>query len=167
MTAAPHGPAVAGPVHRAPRPVRPPVRARPGWVLAAVYGGGVTLPALWWADTPSVVGVGGWLTGAGRITGLLAGYACAVLLALMARVRAGAVLPLALPCARLVVVGESVLAVGPGGAGFPADHGEGGGRAQRGPRRTAARQVDAVPGATYTSEGYLSSLQSALDNSGA
>jgi ferredoxin-NADP reductase/DMSO/TMAO reductase YedYZ heme-binding membrane subunit len=41
---------------------------------------------LWWADTASVVGPAGWLTGAGRITGLLAGYACAVLLGLMSRV---------------------------------------------------------------------------------
>ncbi|MBO8191227.1 ferredoxin reductase family protein [Streptomyces oryzae] len=41
---------------------------------------------MWWADTASVVGPAGWLTGAGRITGLLAGYACAVLLALMARI---------------------------------------------------------------------------------
>lgn len=42
--------------------------------------------ALWWADTGSVVGAAGWLTGAGRIAGLLCGYACAVLVALMARV---------------------------------------------------------------------------------
>lgn len=33
-----------------------------------------------------MVGFGGWLTGAGRITGLLAGYAVVVLLALMARI---------------------------------------------------------------------------------
>ena len=51
-----------------------------------IYGGAVAVLALWWHHTPSVVGLDGWLTGAGRITGLLAGYACAVLLALMARV---------------------------------------------------------------------------------
>jgi predicted ferric reductase len=43
---------------------------------------------LWWRDNTSVVGLGGWLTGAGRITGLLAGYAVVVLLALMARIPA-------------------------------------------------------------------------------
>ncbi|MFG3280731.1 ferric reductase-like transmembrane domain-containing protein [Streptomyces sp. NPDC048111] len=53
------------------------------WVIGA---GAVGVLALWWSDTSSVVGPAGWLTGAGRITGLLAGYACAVLLALMARV---------------------------------------------------------------------------------
>jgi predicted ferric reductase len=42
--------------------------------------------ALWWAETGSVVGAAGWLTGAGRIAGLLCGYACAVLVGLMARV---------------------------------------------------------------------------------
>ncbi|AGP61024.1 ferric reductase [Streptomyces rapamycinicus NRRL 5491] len=51
-----------------------------------VWGGAATVLALWWNDTPSVVGAAGWLTGAGRITGLLAGYACAILLLLMARV---------------------------------------------------------------------------------
>jgi len=43
---------------------------------------------LWWANTPAVAGLDGWLTGAGRITGLLAGYAIAVLLMLMARIPA-------------------------------------------------------------------------------
>ncbi|MCX5150787.1 ferredoxin reductase family protein [Streptomyces sp. NBC_00320] len=52
----------------------------------AIWAGAAGVLALWWSDTTSVVGPAGWLTGAGRITGLLAGYACAVLLALMARV---------------------------------------------------------------------------------
>ncbi|MCX5317693.1 ferredoxin reductase family protein [Streptomyces sp. NBC_00154] len=51
-----------------------------------IWAGAAGVLALWWSDTTSVVGPAGWLTGAGRITGLLAGYACAVLLALMARV---------------------------------------------------------------------------------
>ncbi|MFF1357869.1 ferric reductase-like transmembrane domain-containing protein [Streptomyces sp. NPDC058297] len=51
-----------------------------------IWAGAAGVLALWWSDTNSVVGPAGWLTGAGRITGLLAGYACAVLLALMARV---------------------------------------------------------------------------------
>jgi Ferric reductase like transmembrane component len=44
--------------------------------------------ALWWRDTPFVIGLGGWLTNVGRITGLLAGYLVVVLLALMARIPA-------------------------------------------------------------------------------
>ncbi|WP_326843723.1 ferric reductase-like transmembrane domain-containing protein [Streptomyces sp. NBC_01558] len=64
-------------------------RPRRGWVpfLAplAIWAGAAGVLALWWSDTTSVVGPAGWLTGAGRITGLLAGYGCAVLLALMAR----------------------------------------------------------------------------------
>jgi predicted ferric reductase len=55
-------------------------------VLALVWAGAAAVVALWWADTGSVVGAAGWLTGAGRIAGLLCGYACAVLVGLMARV---------------------------------------------------------------------------------
>ena len=40
---------------------------------------------LWWHGTPSIHGLGDWLTNAGRITGLLAGYGVVVLVALMAR----------------------------------------------------------------------------------
>lgn len=50
-----------------------------------IAAGAAAVLALWWRDTPSVFGVGDWLTNAGRITGLLAGYAVVVLLALMAR----------------------------------------------------------------------------------
>ncbi|WP_406069040.1 ferredoxin reductase family protein [Streptomyces sp. NBC_01020] len=52
----------------------------------AIWAGAAGVLALWWTNTTSVVGVAGWLTDAGRITGLLAGYSCAVLVALMARV---------------------------------------------------------------------------------
>lgn len=51
-----------------------------------IWAGAAGVLVLWWSDTTSVIGPAGWLTGAGRITGLLAGYACAVLLALMARI---------------------------------------------------------------------------------
>ncbi|MET8402939.1 ferredoxin reductase family protein [Streptomyces sp900116325] len=67
-------------------------RGRPRRSLApflaqlAIWSGAAGVLALWWSDTTAVVGPAGWLTGAGRITGLLAGYACAVLLALMARI---------------------------------------------------------------------------------
>jgi ferredoxin-NADP reductase len=47
-------------------------------------GAGATL-ALWWFGTPTIHGLGDWLTNAGRITGLLAGYGVLVLVALMAR----------------------------------------------------------------------------------
>ncbi|MBO3753117.1 ferredoxin reductase family protein [Streptosporangiaceae bacterium NEAU-GS5] len=65
-----------------------PARVRRGPALAVIALGAAAVVALWWRDTPHVVGPGGWLTGAGRITGLLAGYGLAVLLALMARVPA-------------------------------------------------------------------------------
>lgn len=67
--------------HRRPRRSVVPFLA-PLLIWAGVAG----VLALWWSDTTSVVGPAAWLTGAGRITGLLAAYACAVLLALMARV---------------------------------------------------------------------------------
>jgi predicted ferric reductase len=68
-------------------PVPPvPRRSPAGPVLALLWAGAAAVVALWWADTGSVVGAAGWLTGAGRIAGLLCGYACAVLVGLMARV---------------------------------------------------------------------------------
>ncbi|MFE3883040.1 ferric reductase-like transmembrane domain-containing protein [Streptomyces lydicus] len=66
----------------------PPRRLPPAAPLLAqgvIWAGAAGVLALWWTGTASVVGPAGWLTGAGRITGLLAGYACAVLVALMAR----------------------------------------------------------------------------------
>ncbi|MER6785781.1 ferric reductase-like transmembrane domain-containing protein [Streptomyces sp. NPDC000658] len=63
-----------------------PGRSPAGPVLAVLWGGAAAVVALWWHDTGSVVGAAGVLTGAGRIAGLLCGYACAVLVALMARV---------------------------------------------------------------------------------
>ncbi|MFE9332380.1 ferric reductase-like transmembrane domain-containing protein [Streptomyces sp. NPDC006925] len=67
-----------------------PLPGRDTWavLLTSVAGwlGAAGVVALWWADTGSVVGAAGWLTGAGRLTGLLAGYLCAVLVVLMARI---------------------------------------------------------------------------------
>jgi len=72
---------------RAAPAVAPPARRSPaGAVLALLWAGAAAVLALWWADTGSVVGAAGRLTGAGRIAGLLCGYACAVLVGLMARV---------------------------------------------------------------------------------
>ena len=59
--------------------------ARPNAVLAVIGAGAVATLALWWHGTPSIHGFGDWLTNAGRITGLLAGYGIVVLVALMAR----------------------------------------------------------------------------------
>ncbi|GED88038.1 ferric reductase-like transmembrane domain-containing protein [Streptomyces sp. 6-11-2] len=70
----------APPVPLAPR------RSPAGAVLALLWSGAAAVVLLWWFDTASVVGAAGWLTGAGRIAGLLCGYACAVLVGLMARV---------------------------------------------------------------------------------
>ncbi|WP_329298675.1 ferredoxin reductase family protein [Streptomyces sp. NBC_00659] len=72
-----------------PRTTRGGGRPRPspaGPLLALLWAGAAAVLALWWTDTRSVVGLAGWLTDAGRIAGLLCGYGCAVLVALMARV---------------------------------------------------------------------------------
>jgi predicted ferric reductase len=68
-----------------PRPRPAPGRAHPQAVLALIIAGAVACIALWWTNTPSLSGLGDWLTNAGRITGLLAGYGVVVLVALMAR----------------------------------------------------------------------------------
>src|ERR1700759_64882 len=60
-------------------------RAAPTLVVLAITGGLLAVLALWWSDTPSVHGLGDYLTGAGRILGLIAGYGVVVLVALMAR----------------------------------------------------------------------------------
>jgi predicted ferric reductase len=59
----------------------------PAVVAMIAIGAGAVL-LLWVHDTVYVHGFGDWLTNAGRITGLLAGYAIVVLLALMARIPA-------------------------------------------------------------------------------
>jgi predicted ferric reductase len=61
-------------------------RLRPTWALVLIWAGAAAVLGLWWHDTPSLSGLGDWLTGAGRITGLLAGYGVVVLVALMARI---------------------------------------------------------------------------------
>src|SRR3954465_13595092 len=76
-------------VERADTRVRtapPSAGARPGAVLAVIGAGAFACVLLWWQNTPSISGLGDWLTNAGRITGLLAGYAVVVLVALMARI---------------------------------------------------------------------------------
>jgi len=68
------------------RPRRRELAARPGVVVTAIAAGGVAVLWLWWHDQPADLSdLGGWLTAAGRITGLLAGYAVPVQLLLMSR----------------------------------------------------------------------------------
>ncbi|WP_327687227.1 ferredoxin reductase family protein [Streptomyces sp. NBC_00467] len=73
--------------HAPPRPWRP-WRSPTTGLLILIHAGAAAVLGLWWQNTETVTGLDGWLTNVGRITGLLAGYACAVLLALMARVPA-------------------------------------------------------------------------------
>ncbi len=70
--------------HRAARPAHRRDPALP--LLVAAWAGGLAVLGLWWQDTNAVIGTAGWLIGAGRIAGLLCGYVCALLVALMARV---------------------------------------------------------------------------------
>src|ERR1700744_3917928 len=67
-------------------PAAPAARARPEAVLAVIGAGAAAVLALWWHGTPTLHGYGDWLTNAGRITGLEAGYGVIVLIALMARI---------------------------------------------------------------------------------
>jgi ferredoxin-NADP reductase/DMSO/TMAO reductase YedYZ heme-binding membrane subunit len=80
----------AEPAHRRaaePAPTQELARAAlPQLVPALIAAGALAVLALWWRDTYAVTGADQWLTGAGRITGLLAGYAAPVLLLLMARI---------------------------------------------------------------------------------
>jgi predicted ferric reductase len=71
---------------RGPQAAPSPVSLAPEAALALIAAGALAVLLLWWQDTVFIYGLGSWLTNAGRITGLLAGYAVLVLLALMARV---------------------------------------------------------------------------------
>ncbi|MFG1920984.1 ferric reductase-like transmembrane domain-containing protein [Cryptosporangium sp. NPDC048952] len=73
---------------RAPAGRAPALRVGPTPVLVGIGLGGVAVLALWWTNTTTIVGLGDYLTNAGRITGLLAGYGAIILLGLMARVPA-------------------------------------------------------------------------------
>lgn len=77
---------MAIPAHRPTSRARPPVETVPVLALAAAGLGAAAVLVLWWHDTGSVQGAADWITGAGRITGLLAGYLTPLLLLLMARI---------------------------------------------------------------------------------
>jgi predicted ferric reductase len=74
------------PVRRQPGPLLSADRSAAAWVLGLIALGALAVVGLWWQDTQFIYGWGDWLTNAGRVTGLLAGYAIVVLLALMARI---------------------------------------------------------------------------------
>ncbi|MFF2956599.1 ferric reductase-like transmembrane domain-containing protein [Kitasatospora sp. NPDC057965] len=81
---------IAPPRPRRPRPghraaPRRPRAAAPAAVLGLLAAGAAGAVALWWTGTTAVTGVAGWATAAGRVSGLLAGYAAPVLLLLVAR----------------------------------------------------------------------------------
>ena len=80
--------ATAPPRRPLPAATPPRLTIAPEIALAGIAVGAVAVLGLWWQDTEFVYGLGSWLTNAGRITGLLCGYAVVVLLALMARVPA-------------------------------------------------------------------------------
>lgn len=54
-------------------------------LLFTVVLGAVAVLGLWWHDTTMLPGLGEWVTAAGRVTGLLGGYAIVVALLLMCR----------------------------------------------------------------------------------
>src|SRR4051794_3200814 len=71
----------AGIPKTAASPPPPPSRAHPSAVLALITAGAAATVALWFHDTTSIHGWGEWLTNAGRVPGLLAGYGVVVLVA--------------------------------------------------------------------------------------
>ncbi|MGX7678407.1 ferredoxin reductase family protein [Jatrophihabitans sp. DSM 45814] len=81
---------VTAPTRATPASTRaaPPPHVAPEVALTLIAVGAAAVTFLWWHDTFAIHGLGDWLTNAGRLTGLWAGYAIVVLLALMARVPA-------------------------------------------------------------------------------
>jgi hypothetical protein len=81
-------------------------------VLALIAAGALAAISLWWQETPPIHGLGDWLTNAGRITGLAAGYGVVVLVALMARLppEVMPVLSASKLSQRLAYVGQKLLA---------------------------------------------------------
>ncbi|GLW12571.1 ferric reductase [Microtetraspora sp. NBRC 13810] len=84
-----HAAAAAG-RRRRDEPRRTPARAQanPRLVLAAVHAGAALATTGCWTGLGSLAGPADWFGWTGRLTGLLAGYACAVLLVLVARIPA-------------------------------------------------------------------------------
>ena len=61
------------------------MRVGPVPVLVVIGLGALGVLVLWWSNALAVSGFADWVTNAGRILGLLAGYGVVVLVALMAR----------------------------------------------------------------------------------
>ncbi|MET7765482.1 ferredoxin reductase family protein [Streptomyces sp. NPDC005393] len=69
------------------RQIRP--RRSPAVPLVVLsWAGAAAVLSLWWQNTPNVEGTTQWLTGAGRLSGLLGGYVLALVVLQMARVPA-------------------------------------------------------------------------------
>ncbi|MGR3933117.1 ferredoxin reductase family protein [Streptomyces sp. BRA346] len=69
------------------RQIRP--RRSPAVPLVLLsWAGAAAVLSLWWFNTPNVTGNAAWLNGAGRLSGLLAGYVLALVVLQMARVPA-------------------------------------------------------------------------------
>ncbi len=75
----PHAAVPAAPRRRA-------AGAHPRVILGVIGAGAMVTIGLWWHGTPYIHGFGDWITNAGRVLGLLAGYSVVVLIALMARI---------------------------------------------------------------------------------
>lgn len=72
---------------QAMRQIRP--RRSPAVPLVVLsWAGAAAVLSLWWQNTPNVEGTTQWLTGAGRLSGLLGGYVLALVVLQMARVPA-------------------------------------------------------------------------------
>ncbi|MFJ6393891.1 ferric reductase-like transmembrane domain-containing protein [Streptomyces sp. NPDC091972] len=68
-------------------PEPPTRRIHPDTVIQTVlWTGLVAVLALWWFTSHAVIGLAGWIIGAGDIFGMVAGYTCALLVLLMARI---------------------------------------------------------------------------------
>ncbi|MET7932797.1 ferredoxin reductase family protein [Streptomyces sp. NPDC005322] len=57
-------------------------------LIVLSWAGAAAVMSLWWQNTPNVEGTTQWLTGAGRLSGLLGGYVLALVVLQMARVPA-------------------------------------------------------------------------------
>lgn len=74
-------------LHEAGRPAAHYWHLVPGLTLTLIGAGAGAVLLLWLHDTPPVLsGLGAYLTAAGRIFGLMAGYAVVIQIVLMARI---------------------------------------------------------------------------------
>jgi predicted ferric reductase len=75
-----------GPQPAAPTDGPTPSRVKPRVVLGVIFAGAIAVIVLWWKDAGQIQGLGGYMTAAGDLLGLLSGYSVIILVALMARI---------------------------------------------------------------------------------